>query len=298
MWITFAFLSAALLGLYDVCKKHALADNAVIPVLTANTLLCSAFFLPFIFGGAIGTGDLRAHSLVLLKSMIVLGSWVCGYFAMARLPLSTVGPINATRPVLTLTAAMFVYGERPGFWQWAGIVSAMTGLLLLSRSSRSEGIHFTHDRGILLLAAATLLGTASGLFDKYLMSAGGACLDRLFVQGYYNFYQALLMSFACLLLHGRGKNGRKPFRWRRSIVLVSLFLTLADLCYFYALSLDGAMIGIVSMARRSSVVVSFVCAAVLFKEKNLRAKAFDLALVLLSIVCLALGSRTNSTTSE
>ena len=290
MWIAFAFLSAALLGLYDVCKKHALDGNAVIPVLTANTVLCAALFLPFILAGTIEGGDIRAHALVALKSLIVLGSWVCGYFAMARLPLSTVGPINATRPVLTLTAAMLLYGERPNAWQWAGIGAAMTGLWLLSRSSRNEGIRFTRDRGIFLLAAATILGAASGLFDKYLMSAAGAGLNRLFVQGYYNLYQALLMIFVCLLLHRRGQSGRKPFRWRWSIVAVSLFLTLADLCYFYALTFDGAMIGIVSMARRSSVVVSFACAALWFKEKNLRAKAVDLALVLLSIVCLALGS--------
>ncbi|MDY4925777.1 MAG: EamA family transporter, partial [Prevotella sp.] len=31
MWLLLAFLSAALLGFYDVFKKHSLKDNAVIP---------------------------------------------------------------------------------------------------------------------------------------------------------------------------------------------------------------------------------------------------------------------------
>lgn len=290
MWIAFALLSAILLGFYDVSKKHALADNAVVPVLLANTLLCSAFFLPFILSGAIGHGNLHAHALVFLKSLLVLGSWVCGYFAIARLPLSLVGPVNATRPVLTLLGAMLVYGERLNLWQWAGVVSAMTGLILLGRGSRREGIHFTRDRNILLLAAAALLGTASGLFDKYLMAQDGAGLDRLFVQGHYNLYQAAMMLCVFITMRRRGAERSTPFRWRWSIVLVSLFLTLADLAYFYALGLEGAMIGIVSMTRRSSVVVSFTCAALIFKEKNMHAKAFDLALVLLSIVCLCIGS--------
>ena len=290
MWIVFAFLSAAALGLYDVSKKKALAHNSVIPVLTVNTLLCAAFFLPFMLSGHIGGGTPRAHALVALKSLIVLGSWVCGYFAIARLPLSVAGPVNATRPVLTLCGAMLVYGERPSLCQWAGILAALAGLVMLSRSSSREGIRFARDRHILLLAAAALLGTASGLLDKYLLSATGAALDRLFVQGWHNLYQALMMSAAALVLRNRGQKHGPPFRLRGSIVMISVTLTLADLCYFHALSLEGAMVGIVSMARRSSVIVSFACAALLLHEKNLRAKVPDLALVLLSMVLLALGT--------
>ena len=47
MWLALAFLSAALLGLYDVSKKQALRGNAVIPVLFLNTLFSSCIFLPF-----------------------------------------------------------------------------------------------------------------------------------------------------------------------------------------------------------------------------------------------------------
>ena len=48
MWLTLAFTSAALLGFYDVFKKEALRDNAVLPVLLLNTLFSSLIFLPFI----------------------------------------------------------------------------------------------------------------------------------------------------------------------------------------------------------------------------------------------------------
>ena len=48
MWLLLAFLSAALLGFYDVFKKQSLKNNAVIPVLTLNTLFSSLIFLPFI----------------------------------------------------------------------------------------------------------------------------------------------------------------------------------------------------------------------------------------------------------
>ena len=52
-----------------------------------------------------------------------------------------------------------------------------------------------------------------------------------------------------------------------------------------------AMISVVSMVRRGSVVVSFACGALLFRERNLRAKAVDLILILVGMVFLWLGSR-------
>lgn len=48
MWLLLAFLSAALLGFYDVFKKQSLKDNAVLPVLFLNTIFSSLIFLPFI----------------------------------------------------------------------------------------------------------------------------------------------------------------------------------------------------------------------------------------------------------
>ena len=50
MWVAYALVSAALLGLYDVFKKKSLQGNAVIPVLLINTVICTLFFLPSIIG--------------------------------------------------------------------------------------------------------------------------------------------------------------------------------------------------------------------------------------------------------
>ena len=60
--------------------------------------------------------------------------------------------------------------------------------------------------------------------------------------------------------------------------------------YYHALDAEGAMIAVVSMIRRSSVIVSFLCGALLFGERNLRAKALDLLLILIGMLLLAIGS--------
>lgn len=299
MWIIFAFISAALLGLYDVSKKRSLHDNAVLPVLMLNTLLCALFFLPAVVGSLMGRGGaipvmgMEAHLRVLLKSAIVLTSWVCGYYAMKHLPLTIVGPVNATRPVMTLVGALLVYGEHLNPWQWAGVLLALLSLFLLSRSGRREGIDFAHNRWVLLLFLAAVTGAASGLYDKYLMASpaeGGAGLDRLFVQGWYNVYQAIIMTLVLMSIWWPARRRTTPFLWRWSIVLISVFLTLADMAYFYALSCPGAMISVVSMVRRGSVIVSFAFGALLFGERNLRGKLIDLLFVVLGMICLWIGS--------
>ena len=305
MWIVFAFLSAFLLGFYDVFKKESLNGNAVIPVLLLNTVISSLIFLPLIVlsaNGSIEDGNLfhvasygwEGHKYIMLKSVIVLSSWIFGYFGIKNLPITIVGPINATRPVMVLIGALALFGEHLNLWQWAGVLIAMFGLYLLSHSGKKEGINFSHNKWIVFVFASNILGALSALYDKYLMASpenGGIGLDKLAVQSWFNIYQVILMTVILLVLWLPRRNHTTPFQWRWSIILISVFLSAADFVYFYSLSLDGVMISIVSMIRRGSVVVSFLCGAFFFKEKNLKSKVVDLSLVILSMVLLFIGSR-------
>lgn len=305
MWLILAFLSAAFLGIYDSLKKKALRDNAVIPILFLNTLFSSLIFLPFIIlSGAtdvlddsifhVGSGGWEVHQYIVLKALIVLSSWVLGYFGMKHLPLTIVGPINATRPVMVLVGALLFFGERLNVWQWIGVSLAVVSFLLLSRSGKKEGIDFKHDHWIYMIVGAAMLGAVSGLYDKYLMapeSEGGVGLDRMMVQSWYNIYQCFMMLVMLMLMWWPKHKQTTPFHWDWAIIGVSVFLSTADFMYFYSLSLPSAMISIVSMVRRGSVIVSFMCGAMFFREKNLKAKAVDLALVLLGMIFLYIGSK-------
>ncbi len=304
-WLLLAFLSATLLGFYDSCKKEALNGNAVIPVLFLNTLFSSLIFLPFIvmsytsavLDGTIfhvASGGWEMHKYILLKSIIVLSSWIFGYFGMKHLPLSIVGPINATRPVMVLVGALLVFGERLNMYQWIGVLLAVASFFMLSRSGKKEGIDFKHDKWIYFVVLSAMLGAISGLYDKYLMASpqdGGVGIDRMMVQSWYNIYQCGMMGAMLLLLWWPKHKQTTPFHWDRSIIFISLFLSAADFVYFYALSLPGAMISIVSMIRRGSVIVSFLVAAAVFHEKNLKSKTMDLALVLLGMLFLYWGTK-------
>ena len=279
MWLLLAFCSAALLGFYDVFKKKSLANNAVLPVLGLNTLFSSLIFLPFIlisyFRPDMLSGSLfyvpeagwEVHKFIILKSFIVLGSWVFGYFGMKHLPLTIVG-------------------ERLNAYQWIGVLLAIVSFFLLSRSGKKEGIDFKHDRWVWFVVLAAVLGAISGLYDKYLMGQ----FNNMVVQAWYNIYQLFLMGGVILFLWWPRRKHGTPFRWDWCIILISIFLSAADFVYFYALSMEDSMISIVSMVRRSSVVVSFLFGAMVFREKNLKSKAVDLLLVLISMLFLYLGN--------
>mgnify|MGYP000679036591 CR=1 FL=1 len=298
MWLVLAFLSAALLGFYDAFKKKALSGNAVIPVLFLNTLFSSLIFLPFIVMSYTGNsldgtmfhvaeGGWEVHKYIVLKSFIVLSSWIFGYFGMKHLPLTIVGPINATRPVMTLVGALLVYGEVLNLYQWIGVILAIISFAMLSRSGKKEGIDFKHNKWIYFIVLAAITGAISGLYDKYLMKQ----LPPMVVQSWYNIYQVFIMCPIILLLWYPKRKESTPFRWDWTIIGISVFLCAADFVYFYALSYEDSMISIVSMVRRGSVVVSFLFGALFFREKNLKSKAVDLILVLIGMFFLYLGSK-------
>ena len=288
-----------MLGLYDVAKKRSLGGNAVIPVLLLNTLFSTLLFLPIILSAELnlawftntslecGTGSIAEHALVALKALITLSSWLCGYYAIKHLPLTIVGPVNATRPVVVLIGATLLFGERLNMWQWGGVLLTILSLYLLSVAGRKENINFKQSRHVWALFAAMLLGAVSGLYDKYIISTHE--LNPTFVQGWFSVYQLVMMSIIASIVWLPRRSAEK-FEWRWAIPLISIFVSCADFCYYHALDMEGSMIAIVSMIRRSSVVVTFACGALLFGERNLRTKLLDLILIIIGMVLLALGS--------
>ena len=290
MWWLLSFASAALLGCYDSFKKISLKDNAVIPILFLNTLIGTCLLTPLLVRTGFGSWEIQRW--IVLKSAIVLSSWLAGYYAMKHLPLTLVGPVNATRPVLVLLGAVLLFGERLNLLQSIGVGLAILAYFLMRISGKKEGIVFHRNKWVFCLVFAVLMGAVSGLYDKYLMSPdSGLGLDRLQVLSWFMFYQTLMMLPLLLFVWLPGRSRTTPFLWRWSIPFISIFLVSANFLYFQALSQPGALIAVISMIRRGSAVVSFLIGAFFLKERNIKSKAFDLLLLLLSMVFLYLGSR-------
>lgn len=294
MWIICALSSALCLGIYDIMKKLSVRGNNVLLVLLLNTVFSTALMLPVIgiglSEGNIGLGGTATgHLLILVKAFIVLGSWLLGYFAIKHLPLTIQGPVNASRPVMVLAGAVLVFGEQLNSLQWTGIILGFASLYLISRIGAGEGISLRHSRWLWMAIGAAVLGAVSALYDKYLLRY----FRPLEVQAWYSLYQCLIMTATILVLRRAASDKAgvdSRFVWRWSIPLISVFLTVADIAYFYSLSLDGSMISVVSMIRRGSVIVPFLYGVFILHERNVRAKAIDLCVLFVSLGLLVAGS--------
>lgn len=279
-WVLASLLSALFLGVYQLCTKHAVHGNAVLPVLFFSNLCSALVWLGFMAWAALAPEsvpqalvvaplDLGGHLAMALKSVIVGGSWVCSYFAVKHLPVSLTAPIRATGPVWTLAGALIVLGERPSWLEFAGVGITLASFVGLSVAGKKEGVHFHRDRWVWWLVGGTLLGAVSGLYDKWLLGVAGH--DAATVQCWFSIYLALIFLPLAVGWKLRWWS-RNTFEWRWSIVGVSLALLAADFLYFDALREPEALVSLVSSLRRGSTLVAFAGGLWWFKEKNGREK--------------------------
>lgn len=318
MWVFLAFLSALGLGFYDICKKRSLTSWGVFPVLTASTVISSLLLLPMYIGSRLAdyssadSGLSAWHLLyvphvsgdelffIFIKACIVLASWVCAYYAMRRLPITVVTPINATRPMWTLIGAVLIFGETLNGYQWSGVGVALVSFAAFSLVSMPRRKHAETETGrrkddwlpFLFLFMAVLLGAASGLYDKHLMRH----YDHNAVLVYYTWFQALLMlGYGCLSgayrqmaeVTKRDTSESRPYV---ALFGISLFLLCADFVYLLALSDPNSLIAVVSLIRRSSVLITFAYGAMVLREKKIFAKSVCLCGIILAMLLLLLGS--------
>lgn len=278
MWLWMSVCSAVLLGVYDVVKKQSLKRNSVLNVLLGATALTALFLSPFL-----EAGTPKDHLALIFKAILVTASWVSGLLGMKYLPLTTVSTIKASRPVFVVAFSIILFGEKLNVWQWAGVVLVIAALYLLSVSSKKEGIHFTSNKGVACMAVSVLAGAASALYDKHILGY----MEPLFVQSWANLYVTALLAI-CVLVKALkdGKENREKFSWDWRLLLIAVLITASDALYFFSLKDEGAMLSIISMLRRCSVVITFILGAILFKEKRIKDKALDLAVLLAGITML------------
>jgi transporter family protein len=296
-WIVASLVSAFFLGLYDLSKKHALRDNAVLPVLFLSTLCGAAVWLVLLLVGLASPGAVPAafvpealtpaqHGLVFLKSMIVALSWAFTYFGIKHLPLSLAAPIRATGPLWTLVGALLVLGERPSWLENTGILLTLASFYGLSVIGRGEGVHFHRNKWVGCMIAGTLCGAVSGLYDKYLFGTVG--LSAAAVQAWFTLYLPVVL-LPLFIGWWRRWWPRNVFHWRWSIPFIALTLLVADFVYFDALRNPEALISVVSSLRRGSTLVAFAGSIWLFREARGGTKLPAVLGIVLGIVLTILG---------
>lgn len=290
MWILLAVISSISLGFFDVFKKLSLERNNVYVVLFINVLLCTVLVSPLIVMSLMGNENCslsaHGHMLIFIKSAIVTLSWLLGFMSIKYLPLSISGSINAARPILVLVGAIAIFGESPNAIQWAGIILGFVSLLWVGFIGRKEKTEKGLGIWIVLGVMSIVLWAASGLYDKWLLTNG---YTPLAIEAWYPFYQTLIMAVVVSAIH-KGKFNLDSFHWNKNIIVISIFIVIADLSYFFSLSYPESLVSIASMIRRGSSLVAFFYGAIALKEKNLRLKIIDQIILIAGMTLIIIGS--------
>ena len=281
MWLWLTVGSALLLGVYDIAKKRALARNSVYWILLFSTALTTVFLSPFLT-----RGPLSDHFSLIFKAVLVSVSWISGLKAMECLPLTTVSTIKASRPMFVVVFSILLFGERLNLVQWLGVAVVMAALFLSTRSKGHDTDKVTSAKGVAYMIVSVLSGAASALWDKVILKN----LEPLFVQSWANLYITVLLALVLLVHYLVEKERFQRFTWDWRILLIAVLITVADALYFFAMKDPDAMVSIISMIRRTSVVVTFVGGALLFKEGHIRDKAVVMVLMLAGVALLLGGS--------
>ena len=281
MWLWLSVGSALLLGVYDVAKKRALQRNGVYWILLSATALTSLFLSPFL-----SAGPFSDHLRLMVKAVLVATSWVSGLKAMECLPLTTVSTIKASRPMFVVFFSIILFGERLNLLQWLGVAVVMTALFLSTRSKRHDTDKKTSAKGITLMIVSVLSGSASALWDKHILQH----MEPLFVQSWTNIYITILLAVLLLIQYLTDKERFRPFAWDWRIPLIAVLITVSDSLYFFSVKDPDALLSIISMIRRCSVLITFVGGVLIFKEGHVRDKALDMLLMMAGVALLLWGS--------
>ena len=245
MWIWLAVGSAFMLGIYDIAKKQSLRRNSSLVVLLFATAFSTLFLTPWL-----SAGPLEHHLRLLLKAVLVTIAWISGMEGLRLLPITTASTIKATRPVFVLLLSLLIYGERLNLCQWTGCILALLALYVLSVSSRKEGFAFSRSAGVWWMGLSVLAGVASALYDKHILGM----MEPMFVQSWCNLYITLLLALTLLASYLRDKAHFQPIRWDWNFLLIAVLITTADALYFISLKQPDALLSVISMVRRSSVL--------------------------------------------
>ena len=150
-WVVASLVAAFFLGIYELCTKHAVHKNAVLPVLFLANVVSAGLWTTALLGQRANPELMPAlftvapltplqHAQLALKSFIVACSWVATYFAVKHLPVSIASPIRAMAPVCTLFGALLVLGERPTWLELVGVGITIAAFVGLSFAGQREGI--------------------------------------------------------------------------------------------------------------------------------------------------------------
>lgn len=277
-WVWLVLVFGVLRGVRELMKKKAIEKSSVMDVLFFYTLISFLLVAPDA-KNAMGLTPVQL-SLTALKAFVIFIAWMCGFYALERMPVSLYGVLDLSRMLFSTLLGVIFVGETMALPQIIGLILVSSGLVLLKAKKKKSPLQEENVSGKLLIMALAccLLNSVSGTMDKILMR------DMLSSQLQFWYMLFLVLWYALFMLVKK-----IPFHWKESlknpwIWLLSILFVIGDRALFIANSMEGSRITVMTLIKQSGCIVTIIGGRIFFHEKNTLYKLICAGIILTGIV--------------
>ncbi len=287
-WLIFVLLSALFFGTRQVVAKKVLMFEHTAEYLTATcgvAFLFSLFFLPKM------SFDYPAMTwfLMYLKGLFLTVGWILGSKALKHLEISLVTPLTNLTPVFLLLLSFFILHEVPSAMQYIGVALLVFGAYWLQADHHFSSLvrpwkAFNNKYSIFMLIAI-LFYAMCAIIDKIVLKT----VDP---------YTFLSVTFGILSIHYIAiqflkYNGMKDIKHaftkgKYLIFIVALLMIFADIFYYMAVAIPGAMISLIVPVKRLSTLVATLIGGRMFHDHNLAQRAVACIIMIAGVVLVVI----------
>ena len=242
----------------------------------------SGFIVSLVFIKDLFSVSFLDIAFILIKSGIIVFNWLLVMKALKKLDVGIVVSFSLLNTILVVFGSHFIYKEKLSLVHFISLIIISIGVIFISRLDKKDSKEKeTKERlipfGILILSC--LLGSASVLFDKYLLNVREISSRSVLVW-------CLLFNTIIYGVIYFCKNKKIEFKVIKNnywVVFTGVGIAMADILYYYSINVIGAQLSIISIVRKLSVVVATLGASIFLHEKGLFKKLLILGLMLIGV---------------
>lgn len=279
-WVWLVLLYGTLKGVRDIAKKKAVQKSGALDVLLLYTLLSFVMVLP----DAKNAVGLTAQQLGLtaVKSFIIFVGWMCGFYALERMPVSLYGVLDLSQMIFSTLLGVICLGEKMLPMQIAGLVLVTGGLLMLRGRGSLQKSEAVSAKVVGMAMVCYLFNAISGTMDKVLMR------DMTSAQLQFWYMMFLSMWYALYMLIRRVK-----FDWKNVIKnywvwIMAVLIVVGDRLLFIANGMEASRVTVMTLLKQIGCVVTIVGGRLMFHEKNIGYKLLCAGVVIVGIMIAVL----------
>lgn len=281
-WYLLSLVALLLLGsqrfLYKVAAERDCSSPLTTAVFMATVTLLSG--LAFLLSGESAGPLPNLLLLATVNSLAFALGTVANMEALRRLPTAITFPLTRLSILLVIGFSVLYFGERPGPWQWLGILLGLAVVVLLAADRGGSTVSRRQQgTGLLLVAACVLCGAVASISSKFaaLSTSKSGFMALSYLLG-------TLFSLAMAGRWSRGETMKRP----GAMIGIGVLMGLLNFAGFYAFlaALEEGPLSIIALITGMHFVIAIALSALFYREKITPRRLLGIGLTLLAVLAI------------